>query len=522
MTAQISAKRNEEHVSRNWLLIAIMVAVIGLYIGLRIWSLWTPHLWGDEVFSFSLSQGSWLTLFKRAGLDMIHPPLFYFPLKLWIYVTGSSVPGLRILPVMFSIVSIVPLIILGRKLSFQMPVIVLTLALAAVNNYLILYSYYLRSNSLLLLLSLSSQAVFVMLLRSRSTNQKQTLVALTLVNIVFVYTHYFAWFMIVGEYLWILVRDRKHLRSLTFATAIIVLSYLPWIGVIVYVSTQVSYTFLDKLTWYYPPGVRSLLLLFRCFQGGFNSTALTLTGSFIVLVIVLAGLKNFSGSDSKDPNRERNLNPYTLLLWLSAFPIISSEVVGRIFTWKWEPRYLILVTGSYLLLVSASAFSLRNHYLRALAIVFLLAWSSIAGFTDNLAEVLHGPDGPSLLLARDLSQKEPRNVGPINIYGLSPYVEQGLRLALNLTGERRFQTKQCAPDVTLSDDYFWLAVAEHDPIAMARVTQLSSGQLYDLGERLYRGEYPERHILIPVRRRNLFAWRTSSTVMLRRERVVDD
>ena len=210
---------------------------------------------------------------------MVHPPLFYFPLKLWIYVTGSSVPGLRILPAMFSIATIVPLIVLGRKLKFQMPVIILTLTLAAVNNYLVLYSYYLRSNSLLLLLSLSSQAVFVMFLRSRPTNQRQILVALTLINIVFVYTHYFAWLMIAAEYLWIVVKDSRHLRSITLATSIVFLSCLPWIGVIVYVSTQVSYSFLDKISWYYPPGIHSLLLLFRCFQGGFNSTALTLTGA---------------------------------------------------------------------------------------------------------------------------------------------------------------------------------------------------------------------------------------------------
>ena len=116
MSDQILAKPNERRKLLSWncLLMAMMSAVIVLYIGLRIWSLWTPQLWNDEVFSFSLSQGSWITLFKRAGLDMVHPPLFYFPLKLWIYVTGSSVPGLRILPAMFSIAAIVPLIVLGR------------------------------------------------------------------------------------------------------------------------------------------------------------------------------------------------------------------------------------------------------------------------------------------------------------------------------------------------------------------------------------------------------------------------
>jgi len=30
---------------------------------------------------------------------------------------------------------------------------------------------------------------------------------------------------------------------------------------------------------------------------------------------------------------------------------------------------------------------------------------------------------------------------------------------------------------------------------MDRVKKLSSGQLYDLGEPIYRGEYPQRHIL---------------------------
>ena len=503
MADQILANPNERRKLLSWncLLMAMMSAVIVLYIGLRIWSLWTPQLWNDEVFSFSLSQGSWITLFKRAGLDMVHPPLFYFPLKLWIYVTGSSVPGLRILPAMFSIAAIVPLIVLGRKLKFQMPVIILTLTLAAVNNYLVLYSYYLRSNSLLLLLSLSSQAVFVMFLRSRPTNQRHTLVALTLINIVFVYTHYFAWLMIAAEYLWIVVKDRRHLRSITLATSIVFLSCLPWIGVIVYVSMQVSYSFLDKISWYYPPGIHSFLLLFRCFQGGFDSTALTLTGSLIVLVIILAALKTSLRSQSEDPKREPNLNPYALLLWLSVFPIVSSEVVCKIFTWKWELRYLILVAGSYLLLISASAFSLRNRYLRTLAILFLIAWSSVAGFTDNLPEVLHGPNGTSFLLAQDLSQRETRSVGPIIIYGISPYAEQGLRLALNLTGERRFVTRPCSPDVAFTDDYFWLAVTEHDLTAMDRVKKLSSGQLYDLGEPIYRGEYPQRHILIPVQRR---------------------
>jgi hypothetical protein len=494
--------------SWHWKTMMMLATVVGLYVGLRIWSLWTPHLWGDEVFSFSLSQGSWITLVKRAGLDMAHPPLFYFLLKPWLYVAGSSMSGLRILPVMFSIATVVPLIELGRKLRFQMPIIILTLTLMAVNSYLILYGYYLRSYSLLLFLSLTSQALFVRFLLSRATNQRKSLVMLTVVNVLFVYTHYFAWLTIAAEYLWIAVMDRRHLRQFTFATAIVGLCFLPWVGVIVYVSTKVPYTFLDQISWYQPPGLHNLLLLFRCFTGGFDSTGLTLAGSLIVMLIVLAGShfsfahSSFAQSDSVNLTHKDSLNSYALLAWLTLFPIIVSEAVSRVFTWKWEPRYVIVAAGSYLLLVSAAAFSIRNRYVRALCVVFLLAWCSIAAFsTDNLSQVLHGPNGTSFMLARDLSQRETRSVGPISIYGISPYAEQGLRLALNLTGEHRFQTRSCSPDVAFSEDYFWIAITEHDPTAAARVKDLSSGQLYELGEPIYSGEFPKRHILIPVRRK---------------------
>src|SRR5436190_15760501 len=77
---------------------AVLAGVVA-GVALRVRSLWSQRLWGDEVFSFSLSQGTWITLIKRAALDMVHPPLFYFLLKPWIYVAGSSMIGLRVLNV---------------------------------------------------------------------------------------------------------------------------------------------------------------------------------------------------------------------------------------------------------------------------------------------------------------------------------------------------------------------------------------------------------------------------------------
>jgi hypothetical protein len=171
------------------------------------------------------------------------------------------------------------------------------------------------------------------------------------------------------------------------------------------------------------------------------------------------------------------------------------------FSLIWTPRYVIASAAPYLLLVTAGVFRLRSKYTRAGAIAFVLSWSVIAGSTDDLVDALHGPNAASYSLAQDLTRTEKRNAGPVRIYGLSPYAGQGLSLALSITGERRFETVACPVDVPLLDDYFWVAVTEHDRIAAERVRELAADPAYSLGEPIFSGAAPERHILIPVQRR---------------------
>ena len=474
-----------------------------VYIALRVWSIWTPHLWGDELFNYSLSQGSWITLFKRLGLDMAHPPLFYVLLKPWIYIAQSSMSGLRVFTVAISVATIVPLILLGRELGFRTHEIALALGLLAVNNYLIVYSYYLRPYSLLLFLTVCSNVAFVRFLRRGQADKNRSLLILTIINVLFVYTHYFAWLVVAAQCLWVAFTKRRQLRQMTAAAAIIVFCFLPWVAVIVYVSSKVSVTFWGQASWDRPPDSQSVLLLLRCFNGGFQSTGLTIAGSAVFLLLAIVALTRKDSVIAATTQPEgADLKPLALLAWLAGFPLVVSFAVAYALTWKWVPRYVIVSIAPYLLLLSACAFRLRTPAARALAVGFLLGWATIAGLNNDLAETLHGPNAPSYLLAQDLSRAETRTQGPIPIYGLSPYAEQGLRLGLSLTGEQRFKTIACRVDVLLPDDYFWIALTEHDPLANARVKTLASDPAYSLGEPLYRGAPPQRHILIPVRQVN--------------------
>lgn len=484
-----------------------LAAAIAVGVALRVLSIWAPRLWGDELFNYSLSQGTWLTLLKRAALDMAHPPLFYLLLKPWIYVVGGSMAGLRVFTVALSVAAFAPFIALGRALRLRTRETALACAMMAVNSYLIIYSYYLRPYSLLLLLTLCSHTCFVRFLRRGEAGDRRAIVLLTAVNVLLVYTHYFGWLAFAAQYLWVAFADRSRLRRMTLVVAVVLLGFLPWVGVIAYTSTQASYTFVDQISWYVRPDAHIVLLLLRSFNGGFESAWLTLAGSGVFVFLVVLGLRYSAralplATPRGDGTESR---PLALLAWLTLFPVALSLAAAWALTWIWAPRYVIVSTGPYLLLAAACAFRLPSKYARAAAATFLLAWSSAAGLAGgDLAEALHGPNGPSYWLALSLSRAETRSQGPIPIFGLSPYAEQGLRLALGLTGEHRFKTVPCGADCPLPDGYFWIALTEHDPHAARRVSEMASDPSYVLGEPIYGGAAPQRHILIPVQRRTSF------------------
>jgi uncharacterized membrane protein len=67
-----------------WLMIIGLISVV--YVSLRMWNLTASCLWFDEIFSIHAATHSWQNLFWFVAQDLIHPPLFYALLKIWISV----------------------------------------------------------------------------------------------------------------------------------------------------------------------------------------------------------------------------------------------------------------------------------------------------------------------------------------------------------------------------------------------------------------------------------------------------
>jgi len=118
-----------------WLIIIGLVSVV--YVLLRTWNLTASCLWFDEIFSIHAASLSWGNLFWFVAQDLIHPPLFYALLKIWISVGGESLFWLRFFPVLFSSIVIIPFILLCRQLKLPFPTIALALTFFAAGGSLI-------------------------------------------------------------------------------------------------------------------------------------------------------------------------------------------------------------------------------------------------------------------------------------------------------------------------------------------------------------------------------------------------
>lgn len=479
--------------------LAVLLSVV-LGVALRVRSIWEPRLWNDEVFNYSLSNASLINLMKGAAVDMGMPPLFYLLLKPWILFVGPSLAGLRLLISAFAAFAFVPFIFLGRALGLRTREMALACALMAVNGYLLVYSYYLRPYSLLFFLTLCSHLCFINFLKRDRLDHRRSLLILITVNILLVNTHYFGWLTFAAQYLWILFARRSHLRAMTTAALCVLLSFMPWVSLLVYTASLGPYSFLSQVTWETRPNLQTILLLLRSFNGGFENAWLTLAGSTAFLLLIGLAIR-YSGRGRFLASRQaghKEDTPLMLLAWLAAFPVVFSLAVAYALSWCWGPRYVIGSIGPYLLLIGACAFRLPTRPMQILAVSFLLVWSVTGAFAGDLPEALHGPNGRSYMLALALSHAETNSQGPIPIYGLSPYAVEGLDLAFSITGEHRFRTIPYRADGPLPDSYFWIALVAHDKRAVRRVKELSSDPAYVLGDPLISGELSRAHIAVLV------------------------
>jgi hypothetical protein len=413
----------------------ITTLLVLLYVASRLWHLTGTCLWFDEIFSLHAARHTWVELWRFAAADLIHPPLFYALLKIWTASGGESLLWLRLLPALISIAALVPFLLLARELRLSPQATNFALLLLAANGYLIKYAQELRMYSLLLFLSLVSLWLFAKLRRApRAT--RSLLLALTIANLLLVYTHYYGLLLVACEAIFLAFKDRRKLAPFLLACAAVALLFAPWVAACVGASREGG-GLAQNVGWIERPRAADLAQLFALlnepfyfrqssdqplYARGGMLLGLLLTGLPIAALLLRTLRRRTKDTSSRDvelnsdaerdeaerddtkrddvvlvdarldgterfergcDNTEHGTghgDAVSLLVFFTLLPIALAFVASYALPVSvWGTRHLIIVAAPYTLLAGLALCSLRTLWLKSTALVLLCCWFLTAG-----------------------------------------------------------------------------------------------------------------------------------------------
>ncbi len=237
---------------QRWLLLAILL----LALGLRVFRLEGQSLWYDEGTSVALAGRSLATITRSAAAD-IHPPFYYYLLHGWTALFGFSPTAVRALAAFAGTFLVALTWVLGQQL-FGTAAGLIAAFLAAISPFQIYYSQETRMYVLVAMLGALSTTLSIRVLDSESeirdwrleianlisnlqspiSNLALPWIAYSVVSALILYTHYFGFTVLLAQNLavgiWVLLDWRRRLRfavKWVGAQIAVALLYLPWLAV---------------------------------------------------------------------------------------------------------------------------------------------------------------------------------------------------------------------------------------------------------------------------------------------------
>ncbi len=179
-----------------------LLLLVALGAAIRFATLTSQGFWLDEQVTVSLVQLSPIELLKQVIATESNPSLYYLLLGGWERVFGSGEFGIRSFSALAGTAAI-PLVFLAAKSLYSHRAAVIAAAITATSPLLIWYSQEARNYELLLFFAALS---FLCFAKALDDHGYRWLWAWALASAVALATHYFAFFLIVPEALWLLYR----------------------------------------------------------------------------------------------------------------------------------------------------------------------------------------------------------------------------------------------------------------------------------------------------------------------------
>lgn len=209
-----------------WLLVLTLLAW-----GLRLYRLDAQSLWYDEGVTATLAQRTLVDLTAWTAHD-IQPPLYYYAVWGWGRLAGWSEWSLRFVSVWWGVLAVPLLAVLAQRLTRSRAATVTAALLAAFHPLLVYYSQEARMYTMLVTLGLLAGYRLVRI--DDGEARWPSWVGYVAVATLAVYTHYFAFFLLLALGIAFLLKHYRRLWVFLSAHLAIFLLYLAWSGALFY------------------------------------------------------------------------------------------------------------------------------------------------------------------------------------------------------------------------------------------------------------------------------------------------
>jgi len=345
----------------------ILFMVLFLGVALRMWGVTSESYWVDEAISIRQAQADYGTTLEMVRGD-VHMPLYVSLLHFWVGLFGVSELASRSLSLIFGVLAIWMTYLLAKKL-FSKKAAIIASALMSASSIMVYYSQEVRLYSLLVLLTLLS---FYFFMCYAEKNDNKSLLAYCFFSLLLIYTHIFAFLILLTQNAYMLYRHNFRIRGLLkwFTGQFVLLAlFMPWLPTFLKQAGQALNT-----AWIPTPTPGIILETFI----GFFGNALNLL-VFVLLLLVLVFMKRFKPS-------EKNKVVF-LALWI-AIPFATVLIYSFLFRSLYNARYMLFTLPAIFILFSLLLDKITEQKaLIGYIVVGVLIVSSLTSVADQVSRI---------------------------------------------------------------------------------------------------------------------------------------
>ncbi len=340
----------------------ILLSLLGINILLKTIYLSTQPICHDEPFTIYHAQFDFSTIIHYLK-NYNNPPLFELVLHFWIKVFGISPFAVRVLPMVFSSLSVIYIYKIGMLLYNQRIALVSSL-LFTFSTFQIYYAHDCRVYSSFLLLTLLSFFFFFKLIKDYSLTTV-ALLCYILTNVLLIYAHYFGfivWFLQIGIILCWHLKSKQIFKTALISFTISLLLYAPQLILVIshFLDSAKNGTWLKS-----PNGLESIYNMFWSFCNAPVITVLVMALLFTAIIKYIIARKKIE------------LNVYTkyILIWFM-IPFVAMFLVSYKVP-MFLDRYLIFITPAFYIIIALGINFLfeskKIYYTLSIVIILLFA-----------------------------------------------------------------------------------------------------------------------------------------------------